>query len=626
MAFVIDGLRVRLRNTETGEIEDLETGALQVADDGESKIDGAGGDGALPRIGQEYPLDLLPALGEERVIECYEGPLLSTFKSPRSGEFFVQTWCDADSTLNRWILFRSTDRDLTSYLKRRISLRELMMTAKDGLVWLLDTAQDQTRVRASISRLERLPASYLPSEDSFHCEAKPGSKAKPKPKPKPKDKDKDKPKQKAKPKPKIERKPADDRRFDRAVYRAIEEGAHTVAAIRRSEDIEADSVQVLAALGRLLEREQIVQIGTGRKANYQLPGVREDTVGPYLISSDTFESGIAWDDQQFSVYLFPFKNDDPDEEAIDALTSNGIPKKDLPAVLKVLKAHALALDAVPPPDESDDGAPASEPTPPRPPPPPPPPPPIEEVTLPKADLKWIPEVLKNRETFAAAWDQGAFRIVQKSGGVTALYYEHQDGHVYDYGCGGLKALKTLATRLAEAGLPTPADYRAAGGDLNACPRPRRVRLGESELTWRETVEGDTQLCVAAVGDGEFKLLQSEGGSFMLVFARAGDPAFDTLGCGTREALERRALDVLGQLTSDDDDTASTPAAPKRPTKKKPAQRPKKEAKTVPPPTTEPPSPPSESPAEPTEDQAKFENIGRVIKNAVADLEMDQEDY
>lgn len=124
----------------------------------------------LRKIGVECPLDLLPDLGEERVLEDFEGPLLTMSRGARSGEVFLRSWCDADADHNRWIVLRSTDRDLARYIKQRINLRELFMAARDGLVWLVDTAAGDSLARAFLCRIEQLPESYLPSERSFYHE------------------------------------------------------------------------------------------------------------------------------------------------------------------------------------------------------------------------------------------------------------------------------------------------------------------------------------------------------------------------------------------------------------------------------------------------------------------------
>ncbi|HRI06936.1 MAG TPA: hypothetical protein PKW35_03915, partial [Nannocystaceae bacterium] len=208
--------------------------------------------------------------------------------------------------------------------------------------------------------------------------------------------------------------------------------------------------------------------------------------------------------------------------------------------------------ALPGPNQPAAGAPAPEPE------------PVPEViNPPPVRLRWSKELINNRETYAAPWDDGAFRIVKLSTGADALYFEKGADTAYEYGCGEAKALKSLARELADAGVPTPDQYRAAGGDLTLCPSPKRMRMGDAELTWRETVEGGRQVCIAATGDGELKLLQNEAGSFILAFYREGDANFDRLGCGTREALEARALDIVGQAT--DTDEAPAPSHAPAPT-------------------------------------------------------------
>jgi hypothetical protein len=53
-------------------------------------------------------------------------------------------------------------------------------------------------------------------------------------------------------------------------------------------------------------------------------------------------------------------------------------------------------------------------------------------------------------------------------------------------------------------------------------------------------------------------MESDGGSFVLAFAREGDNAFDTLGCGSREELEVRALSLLAEANAEAE--ADEPAA------------------------------------------------------------------
>ncbi len=178
-------------------------------------------------------------------------------------------------------------------------------------------------------------------------------------------------------------------------------------------------------------------------------------------------------------------------------------------------------------------------------------------------LEWKPATLKGRKTWVARWDDGAFRIIKLPTGADALFFERGQDTLYEYGCGRGKDVKLLARELAARGMPTPDEYRQSGGELGACPpeQVRTTRLGEVELTWKETVQEGRQLCVAATSDGEFRMVQSKGGSFALVFVRQGDDGFEDLGCGTKATLEARALELLAEQA---DERAADEAEPGRP--------------------------------------------------------------
>ncbi len=178
-----------------------------------------------------------------------------------------------------------------------------------------------------------------------------------------------------------------------------------------------------------------------------------------------------------------------------------------------------------------------------------PPPQAEVVTPPKerVRLRWRKQELQGRDTLVARFEEGAFRLVPMISGSHGLFYEGDDDSLLSYGCGEVSPLKAVARELAAAGLPDPEVFRANGGSVAACPPPKRMRLGDVELTWRESIKDGRQLCVAPTGEGEMRVMESDGGSFVLVFVRAGDTAFDTLGCGTREDLELRALSLLAEV-------------------------------------------------------------------------------
>jgi len=181
------------------------------------------------------------------------------------------------------------------------------------------------------------------------------------------------------------------------------------------------------------------------------------------------------------------------------------------------------------------------------------PPPKAEVVAPPRErvrLRWRKQELQGRDTLVARFEEGAFRLVPMISGSHGLFYEGDDDRLLSYGCGEISSLKAVARELAAAGLPDPEVFRANGGSVAACPPPKRMRLGDVELTWRESIKDGRQLCVAPTGEGEMRVMESDGGSFVLVFVREGDTAFDTLGCGTREDLELRALSLLAEVSDE----------------------------------------------------------------------------
>jgi|GEM_PF-3673367 len=175
-------------------------------------------------------------------------------------------------------------------------------------------------------------------------------------------------------------------------------------------------------------------------------------------------------------------------------------------------------------------------------------------------LRWHDQVIDGRKTVYSRFANGGFRIVAMRSGSNGLYYEGDDDNLLVYGCGSkFDELKSVARKLAVAGLPDPAVYWASNGDIAACPEPKKMRLGDVELTWHETIKDGQQLCVAPTDEGELRVVESDGGSFLLIFARKGDDAFDTLGCGSREELEIRALNLLAEVTEGEASLEEHPA-------------------------------------------------------------------
>lgn len=114
-------------------------------------------------------LDALPVeLTWERDLEYFEGPVMALHRSSQ-GEPYVETWIDGDASVSRWLLFRVTELDLIRYLFRKLTLRALILGARDGFVFVRDRrAEDADPERILFVRVERVPSDVLPAEESFH--------------------------------------------------------------------------------------------------------------------------------------------------------------------------------------------------------------------------------------------------------------------------------------------------------------------------------------------------------------------------------------------------------------------------------------------------------------------------
>ena len=114
------------------------------------------------------PLKSLPLqLDHVRDIEAFDGPLMSEFRSD-TGEVFIYLWCDCDDASSRWIVVRIPKQTLFRYLLADISLRHVIQDSPDGFVYLVDLDQNGEMRQAWYVRTGRLPAEYLPSDDSFY--------------------------------------------------------------------------------------------------------------------------------------------------------------------------------------------------------------------------------------------------------------------------------------------------------------------------------------------------------------------------------------------------------------------------------------------------------------------------
>lgn len=99
----------------------------------------------------------------------YEGPLLSHFidKNKPSDHYFYR-WVDFNDDSHRWLIFKSSEKDIKLFLCNDISLWD--MINKNSTITLVDLDDDLNKKQIIVTTMSELPESYLPSEKSYYKE------------------------------------------------------------------------------------------------------------------------------------------------------------------------------------------------------------------------------------------------------------------------------------------------------------------------------------------------------------------------------------------------------------------------------------------------------------------------
>lgn len=104
-----------------------------------------------------------------RVLEEFEGDILTEFRATNGSGLYLEKWCARDGTKNRYLLVRTELRSVAEYLGRRISMLQLLNGSSDGGGFIVD--KDGGKVAAVFAvRLDSLPDGYLPKPSAFHDE------------------------------------------------------------------------------------------------------------------------------------------------------------------------------------------------------------------------------------------------------------------------------------------------------------------------------------------------------------------------------------------------------------------------------------------------------------------------
>lgn len=99
----------------------------------------------------------------------HEGPLLSHFiNEDNPNEHYFYKWTDCDDTCNRWLVFRLSSEGLKSFFEKKSNLLNLIR--ENPFVYFIDLDNNLSQNNLVICSTDKIPADYLPSENSFFKE------------------------------------------------------------------------------------------------------------------------------------------------------------------------------------------------------------------------------------------------------------------------------------------------------------------------------------------------------------------------------------------------------------------------------------------------------------------------
>jgi len=106
----------------------------------------------------------------QEVLEYFEGDILRSYVDKKSGDLFVEKWadCSDNRNKNRFLLFKSSERDIDDYLNKKINMLDLVCKGEE--YWLMDYYTKSHSVETFKVLFSQLPKSYLPTEQAMHDE------------------------------------------------------------------------------------------------------------------------------------------------------------------------------------------------------------------------------------------------------------------------------------------------------------------------------------------------------------------------------------------------------------------------------------------------------------------------
>ncbi len=99
----------------------------------------------------------------------HDGPLLSHFINvDNTNEHYLYKWTDCDESCNRWLIFRVSLSRLKSFFEKKYNLLQLIN--ENPFVYFIDLDNDLSQKSLVVCSINKIPADYLPSENSFFKE------------------------------------------------------------------------------------------------------------------------------------------------------------------------------------------------------------------------------------------------------------------------------------------------------------------------------------------------------------------------------------------------------------------------------------------------------------------------
>ncbi len=99
----------------------------------------------------------------------YEGVLLAHYynkNNPKENYFY--DWSDTDNVVNRWMIYKITQKDLLLFLNKKLNALQLIQ--KNAYCYFVDIDKSGKHKQIIMCSIDTIPKDYLPKTDSYFGE------------------------------------------------------------------------------------------------------------------------------------------------------------------------------------------------------------------------------------------------------------------------------------------------------------------------------------------------------------------------------------------------------------------------------------------------------------------------